>query len=723
MESTFTAPDGQQFTVTVPDGTPREDAQRYAEEEYAKFTRTAPMYSDEMYTNPMRRFAVGVAEGTGVPAAAELIGTRGVKDWINRYQRESHNAMLRGGERVDLAGGLGQAVGFLGTGMGLGAITKGSAAAAKVADAIAGSKFRQYVAGGALAGAMTPMENEGDSPWTTKAEQIAGGAAMGAITKAGVAGVTGAGKWVGAKTGQLVDAYLRDPEKAATKVLRQVGQELLSPAERAAVTTALNDAATDPRYANMTSEQILREKGLGATLIKLLEGERLTSSPTHAAYVDQERALLEAPRTWLEGIRGPHDFLAQEAADKAALSTAFESAKTEPVLLNIKPVMAELKRKLAPTTSKVTKVAPGTGIPIPSAHGKSIMTEGGEPISPAFRKELQGIQARLYQTDTPKLFMERVQRLAEQELPTSGGIKAKGYANKLREIIGAIGKAEDLAPIQTQLDELVASIKQAGMGVDEIGRAAKAIRSAVSAGPARLTDNAATILNVRSQILKQADENPSAFEAGQLRDLVGLIDKAGAKEVPALAAAMAQRVTAGEQLNRRKVAGALVDAMRDPTGQYTPEKVLAAFADPDFVQRTTKGVQPIKETLGKYFSPAELQQLEQAARVSRGVGAYTPKVTERGAETVAGRIEVESPHVFSRIASILAQAGRLGSKKLEEPIQAELLKGQLDPARLAGLLRDVPPTTRQQVIDAILANQTLAQTGRTATARAVAGQY
>ncbi len=723
MDSLFTAPNGQQFVVTVPDGTSPEDANRYAQSEYEKFTRTAPMYSDETYTNPMRRFSVGVAEGTGIPAAVELIGTRGAKDWINRYQRESHNAMIRGDKGIDVAGGLGQAVGFLGTGMGLGAATKGSAAAARVADAIAGSKFRQYVAGGALAGAMTPMENEGDSPWTTKAEQIASGAAVGAIAKAGVAGATGVGKWVGAKTGQLVDAYVRDPEKAATKVLRQVGQELLSPAERAAVATALSDAATDPRYVNMTSEQILREQGLGATAVKLLEGERLTSSPYHSAYVDQERALLETPRTWLEGIRGPHDFLAQEAADKAALSTAFESAKTEPVLLNVKPVMDELKRKLAPTTSKVTKVTPETGTPIPSAHGKAIMTEGGEPISPAFRKELQGIQARLYQTDTPRLFMERVQRLAEQELPTSGGIKAKGYANKLRKIIGAISNAEDLAPIQAQLDELVVSIKQSGMGVDEIGRAAKAVRSAVAAGPVRLTDNAATILNVRSQILKQADENPSAFEAGQLRDLVELIDRAAAKKIPALDAAMSKRVTAGEQLSRRKVAGALVEAMRDPTGQYTPEKVLAALADPDFVPKTTKGVQPVKETLEKYFSPAELQQLEQVSRVSRGAGAYTPKVTERGAETVAGRIEVESPHVFSRIASILAQAGRLGSKKLEGPIQEELLKGQLDPARLAGLLRDVPTTTRQKVIDAMLANQALMQTGRTATARAVADQY
>ena len=684
----------------------------------------APLTEAERERSGMgMRFAAGVAEGTGFPAAAELMGPAGAKEWINQYQRDRAEGIRKQDIGMDLAGGMGQAVGFLGTGMGLGAATKGSAAAARVADAIAGSKFRQYVAGGALAGAMTPMEHEGDAPWTTKAEQVATGAAVGAVAKPVVAGLTGAGSWVGRKTGELVNAYGREPQRAAGRVIREVGTTLASPEERRLVADALDAATRDPRYAGMTSEQILREQGLGATAVKLLESQRVAEGPQHVAYVAQERQLLGAPKTWLEGVRGAEDFLQQEAADKAALSAAFESAKTTTVLLNIKPVIAQLNTLLKPTTSKITKVVPSTGEPLPSAQGQAIMTEGENILSPKFRTELRDIHARLYETDPPKQVMERMQRLAESEIPESGNIQVKGYAKKLRTAISAIGKADDLAPIQSQLDALTKTIKDAGFGADGIGRAAKHLSQAVKAGPTRLTDNPATILNMRTQILQQAEENPHAFEAGKLRDLVHLIDAAAAKKIPELETAMAQRVAAGEQLGRRKVAGALVRAMHDPRGKPTPGHVLAAYADPDFVQSVTKGVQPATETLGKYFAPHELQQLERMARVNRGVGGSVPKVTTSGAETVAGRIETPSPHFLSKATTILSQAGKIGGKHLEGPIREVLLQGQLNPAQLATLLRDIPVSpARQRLIDAIT-NQALAQTGRTATARAVADQY
>ncbi len=676
-----------------------------------------------------QRFLAGIAEGTGVPAAMELVGPQSVQDFINQSQRDRARGL--GGD-TDIAGGVGQAIGFLGTLPLGGAALKGIASAAKagklaapvgtaaerVTEALTGKRIRDYAAQGALASAMTPMEQEGESPWATKAEQLGAGAAVGGAMRPVVAGVTGGTKWATEKAAEIVNAY-RPGDAGAERVIRKAFQQIASPAEREEVAAMLESAARDPRFAGMLSEQVLRSEKMAPTLVKLMETERVQAVPTHAAYAKQEADILGGGRTWLEGVRGEPNLLVQEKADKEALKKAFESAKKAPVLVDARQISGLLKKELASTKPTESVKDPLTGLPITGPKGEAVQYPGAGVVASDLNKSLQILQDKLITKDSPKQFMERLQRVATDELPDSPNIKVKGYANKLRAIINEIGKGDDAS---AALNELKASIKQAKMANDEIGRAVASVSKKYFAGPSRLTDSPSTIIQVREEARKML-ESTTGHDATVLRGVMKQMDAAVGQAVPELKTALSQRVVAGESLNKRKVAEALLEASGGKKGEVpTPKNLIEALNEQDFVRKVTGGFKPEEETFAKYF-PQNQADLERLSRVSRGVAGYIPEPVLKSSGTLAGRTDEEVMHMLNQPLTILSNVGKFAAKRLESPVDRTMLRLQQNPEQMASFLRDVPRSAMRKSVEDVVNSIVARQTARAAAPRAVAGQY
>lgn len=689
-----------------------------------------PLTQDERDRSGVgQRFLAGLAEGTGGVAAAELVGTQEMKDYINQYQRDRARGL---GDRWDIAGGIGQAIGFMGAlplgGLGLKGLTalakagtlpaRVGTAAERVGEAIVGKRIRDYATQGAVSGALTPMEKEGDNPWLTKAEQIVTGGVLGGATRPVVAGVSGAGKWAKEKGAELINAY-RPGDAGAERVIKKALQKAASPEERKELADLLAQSSKDPRFFGMTAEQILQSENKGLTTTKLLETERLQATPGRVTYQQQEEDLLGKGREWLEKVRGGENLLAQEKADKAALVKAFESAKKAPVLVDARQTYGLLKKEIAATKPTESVKDPLTGRPIVGPKGEAVQYKGPGVIAEDLHKSLQNIQERLIVKDPPKQFMERLQRIAADEVPDSPNIKVKGYANKLKEILGGVGKGDDAGEA---LKELRASIKKSGMANDEIGRAVKSVSKAFAAGPARLTDNPSTVIQLREEANELA-KKASGHDAAVLRGVVKQMDVAVGQAVPELKAALSQRVTAGTDLNRRKVAAALLEAAGGRRGEApTPKTLIEALNNPDFVRKVTGGFKPEEETFAKYF-PSNQADLDRLARTARGVAGYKPETREEMARTLAGRTDEQVMHMLNQPLTILSNVGKFAAKRLEAPVDRTLLRLQQNPEQMAAILRELPPTMTKRAVNAVVENILAQQAARTVAPRLAAERF
>lgn len=178
------------------------------------------------------RVVEGLAAGTGATAVAEMIGPQRLKDYINQYQQDRELGMVKQDMGVNVAGGVGQMAGMLVPGAGLtkaAQLAKAAVAAPTAASRVAAA-LSGYVGGGAAMGALTPMENEGDAPYSHKAEQILAGGALGGAMKGIVPAAKGVVGYAGRFFDDLSNSYIN--KDGAFNAIRETVHNLELPTLR-----------------------------------------------------------------------------------------------------------------------------------------------------------------------------------------------------------------------------------------------------------------------------------------------------------------------------------------------------------------------------------------------------------------------------------------------------------------------------------------------------------
>lgn len=176
----FQLPDGRVARFEVPDGTSPEQAQAIISEHLSSAPpiqkQQEPDEAEKIAGNPFTRFALGAASPFlgAAQLGAEAVGAKGVTEHLQRLEEMKRKGMGSGFDIAGLAGTvLSPAV--------LGAMKIPSAASTL-------GRAAQGAAVGAGFGAASPVTQD-DGFWSTKAEQIGTGAAIGGVIPPAIEGV------------------------------------------------------------------------------------------------------------------------------------------------------------------------------------------------------------------------------------------------------------------------------------------------------------------------------------------------------------------------------------------------------------------------------------------------------------------------------------------------------------------------------------------------------
>ena len=672
-----------------------------------------------------QRLVEGLAAGTGATAVAEMIGTQGLKDYINQYQEDRERGMVKQHMGVNVAGGVGQMAGMLVPGSRLAKaaqLAKGAVAAAPTAASRVAAALSGYVGGGAVMGALTPMENEGDSPYSHKAEQILGGAAAGVIMKP-VAYAAQAGLGYGKRFAHdLSNSYIN--KDGAFNAIRETVHNLEPDlARRAALKEGVLARELDPANKDLLVSQAMnldKELSRRSTgVLDLTKNQAEKSGLQSSKYVAQASELTETPRTLLKNIAGA-DIQAAEQANSDALKAAFESAKLSPSGVKVRSVVTQIDDAIRGTKSAVP-VLTREGREAVDASGQAVLKTGSTVINPTFSSTLSNIRAKLYETYSPQDFSVKLRQLAQAELPQNlGNIQVKGYANQLNAIIDNLPKAGAFGTTES-LKALRATIKERGMATDEIGRAVSSVLKMTQAGPTHLTTNAKTLIGIRTQVNDEAKAAASPHEGKILSDLKHTIDKVLGASNSEFKASFAENVAGRAETSRRRVAEALLGETQTSLRQPTPQAYIAAMDNPGFSQSVTKSF--TQQPLSTHFSPQEIAVLEKGKRSNLAVSGWNPSIQRPSGDTMASLTADKSSSFLNRELMMVEALKRVGHKNLEPKVQAELWRLENSPKDFAKLFDEVPVTASQKVLRALLENEQVKQFGRAAVPTIAAKQY
>ena len=678
------------------------------------------------------RLVEGLSAGTGATAVAEMIGPQKLKDYINQYQQDRELGMVKQDMGVNVAGGVGQMAGMLVPGgllaKGAGAaakgaqLAKGAVAAAPTAASRVAAALSGYVGGGAVMGALTPMENEGDSPYQHKAEQIATGAVLGAVMKPVVGAVSAGTGYVSRFGRDVYNSYFN--KEGASNAIRETFHQLEPDlARRAALKAGVLDRGLDPANKELLVSQAMNlDKELtrrSTGILDLTRTQAEKSGEQSSKYVAQASGLTERPRTLLKDIAGT-DIAAAEQANTDALIAAFESAKLSPVGVKVRSVVNQIDDAIRGTKSAVP-VLTREGREAVDASGQAVLKTGSTVINPTFKATLSNIRGKLYETDSPQDFSVKLRQIAQDQLPQNlGNIQVKGYANQLNAIIDNLPKAGAFGTTES-LKALRATIKERGMATDEIGRAVSSVLKMTQAGPTHLTTNAKTLIGIRTQVNDEAKAAVAPHEGKILSDLKHTIDKAIGTSNPEYRAALADDLIGRAGTRRQRVAEALLGKTQTSLREPTPQAFADAMQDPGFAKSVTKSFK--NQPLSEHFDPAEMALLEEGKRNTLAMSGWNPSVRRPASDTVAGSTADKSPAFLNQKLMVAESVKRIGHKALEPKIQAELWRLQNSPKDFAKLFDEVPVTASQKVLRALLENEQVKQFGRAAVPTIAANQY
>ena len=723
-EYEYAASDGTAYIITAPPGASEASMREFA---ISKFER--PGYGNDPQHIPLTesersrsemipRFLEGAA--SPFTALLELAGPQGAKDYINEYQRDREQGMLKQHKGLNVAGGLGQ----LSTGLiPAGLIGKGAQGASTAAKYLA-KPLATHVGGGALQGALTPMDDEGESPYGQKALQVGMSAALGGAIGHGVVPVV---KGVG--------GYLADKARFADTFTPGGGRRLANrsildrvpEAERQGVIADLKQASADPLNEGQLSSQLLRGMGKQAPLVNEFEDVSRMIGGNSTAYRGQTERLLERPRTMLSSISGGGTTAidADAKAASEAMSAAFTKAQQSANPINVKSVISDIDAAIR-DASGTAFVLDKLGNPQVSSTGAAVMRSTGKPIDQDLVDELKGFRNLLFMKDTPEEFASKLRGTAADHPVISKNITVKGYGSKFNKIIDEL-KDDGEETVALKLKELSQKVKKSASTTQdktveddllELGRSIKAVRTQLKGGPTHLADNARTILTVRAEVDKAmkgaAGKDPHAAEVfGKMKDSV---DSAVSRADKDFGVALDVRRTAGREHDRRRVADELLRSIKTETNEYTPANFLAALGNPDLARRAGAGrrFDSIKDALTKQ----EMQSLERDKAAALGVSRDTPNMIAAPDPSKIGPI----PGATGRASLAVRELDRYGRTKATPAVQARFWELENNPDALIELLNKQPGKF-SKITKAIMENEIAKNVGQAAAPRFMASQY
>lgn len=695
-----------------------------------------PLTPNEAFrSGAVPRFIEGVVSPATALAEVGMLGPD-LKKYANEYQHDREMGMLKKDE-VNVAGGLGQVVGSFGP-IGLAAkLGQGAGMAARIAKPLTG-----YVGGGALVSGLTPTGHGGEDDTLDALGRKTGQVLTGGALGLGVKGlVNTAGKfapYIKDRGQHYLDSYSKGGGE------RMINRELLKTvpkAEQAALASEIEHLASLPENEGLTTAQLLRGAGKGAPLVQALDDVAQKTGEHSTWYRDQLARITEAPGKMFSKISagGSPQIDIEEKAAKKALSDAFEATKQTPGSVNAASVVREIDKGIA-EASATTNVIDAQGVQKVSSGGKAVLKSTGEPIADDLISNLNKFRDKLFTTDTIDDFTSKLRGTAESYPSTAKGAKALGLRNSLDRIINELPK-NGFEGTTTRINDLVATMKSDLASVRQSTKMSAAdrakveneildfkrviddVRSQLRAGPTHITDNARTVIGVRSEIANTIKKS-TPHEAKVLGDLKGTIDKVLARMDPKLGQALLDREAASTSFGRRRVAEAIERASQDASKEVTPRLFLKAVDDPQFVRKHS-GLDSMK-TMEDVLSNAELKELAKQKAGALGVSRAMPNY-----EPVGDAMNVSPiPGAPGRISLMARELARYGTKRVMPDIEKRVQAIAENPQLAADLLKGTPPNQRGRVVDALMKaakattnNELVRQTVRTAPSHLSAELY